>query len=62
MFLGGASNIGFFILKQFLLYSLTIGVNNIFARYRIEQATRFLWMTAGTLALIQLILNMIMAG
>jgi NADH-quinone oxidoreductase subunit H len=59
MFLGGAANVGVFFLKQFVLYALTVGVNGIFARFRIEQATTFLWLSAGSLALVQLVINLL---
>ena len=59
MFLGGAASIPVFFLKQLVLFSLTMGVNGIFARFRIEQATVFLWLSAGSLALVQLVLNLI---
>jgi NADH-quinone oxidoreductase subunit H len=60
MFLGGAASIPVFFLKQLLLFSLAMGVNGIFARFRIEQATVFLWLSAGSLALVQLVLNLIL--
>ena len=59
MFLGGAASVPVFFLKQLVLFSLTMGVNGIFARFRIEQATVFLWLSAGSLALVQLVLNLI---
>jgi len=58
LFLGGGPGVGFFILKQFLVYMLSLAINAIFARYRVEQATKFLWFTAGGLAFIQLVINM----
>ena len=60
MFLGGAASVPVFLLKQLVLFSLTMGVNGIFARFRIEQATVFLWLSAGSLALVQLVLNLIL--
>lgn len=60
MYLGGAASVPVFFLKQLVLFSLTMGVNGIFARFRIEQATVFLWLSAGTLALAQLGLNLIL--
>jgi NADH-quinone oxidoreductase subunit H len=59
MYLGGAVNVPVFFVKQLALFSLTMGVNGIFARFRIEQATVFLWLSAGSLALVQLVLNLI---
>jgi len=57
LFLGGGKTLPEYIIKLFLLYMLAIAVNGIYARYRIEQATRFLWLFAGGLAMIQLIIN-----
>lgn len=59
MFLGGGMTMWDFLLKQFLLYMLMTGVSDIFGRFKIEQAVKFLWITAGGLALIQLAVNMI---
>lgn len=59
LFLGGGRTIWDFFLKQFLLYMLSMAVNGIWARFRIEQATRFLWVSAGGLAMVQLIINMV---
>jgi len=58
LFLGGASSVWAFVLKQFFLYMLAIALNAIWARYRVEQATKFLLVTAGGLAFIQLLINM----
>jgi NADH-quinone oxidoreductase subunit H len=58
LFLGGGSNIFEFLLKQFLLYMFATAVSDIFGRYRIEQAVRFLWVAAGGFALAQLLINM----
>lgn len=60
MYLGGAASVPVFYLKQLGLYALAMGVNGIFARFRIEQATVFLWLSAGSLALVQLALNLIL--
>ncbi len=59
LFLGGGVTIWDFFAKQLALYMLAMAVNGIYARFRIEQATRFLWITAGTLAVVQLIINMV---
>jgi NADH-quinone oxidoreductase subunit H len=59
LFLGGGVTVWDFLLKQLLLYLLAMAANGIYARYRIEQATRFLWISAGTLAFVQLIINMV---
>jgi len=59
LFLGGGRTIWEFLLKQFVLYMFAMALNGIYARYRVEQATRFLWFTAGSLAVVQLILNLL---
>ena len=59
LFLGGGVTVWDFLLKQFALYMFSMAVNGIYARYRVEQAVRFLWIFAGGLALIQLILNLL---
>ncbi len=59
MFLGGATSIWLFFVKQLVLYSLVMSINGVFARYRVEQATRFLWIFAGSLALLQLVINVL---
>lgn len=58
LFLGGATTVWGFLLKQFFLYMLAIALNAIWARYRVEQATKFLLITAGGLAFVQLLINM----
>jgi NADH-quinone oxidoreductase subunit H len=57
LFLGGASNIFFFFLKQLGLYLFATLLSEIFGRYKVEQAVKFLWVSAGGLALIQLIIS-----
>lgn len=59
LFLGGGRTVWDFFLKQFFLYMFSMAVNGIWARFRIEQATRFLWVSAGGLAFIQLIINVV---
>jgi NADH-quinone oxidoreductase subunit H len=58
LFLGGGPGVLPFILKMFLVYMLSIAINALWARYRVEQATKFLWVVAGGLAFIQLVINM----
>lgn len=58
LFLGGGPGMGLFLLKQFILYMLSMAINTIFARYRVEQAIKFLWIWAGGLAFLQLLINM----
>lgn len=58
LFLGGANSIVEFFLKQLAVYLLATAVSEIFARYRVEQAIKFLWIWAGGLAFVQLLINM----
>ena len=58
LFLGGSSTIWGFFLKQLLVYLLAPSVAEIHARFRVEQAVKFLWLAAGLPALAQLIINM----
>ena len=57
MYLGGGATLWSFLTKQLFLYIFAMAVNGIYARYRVEQAVKFLWISAGTLAFIQLLLN-----
>ncbi len=59
MFLGGATSIWIFFVKQLVLYTIVMAFNGIYARYRVEQATRFLWIFAGSLAFVQLVINVL---
>lgn len=55
LFLGGASNILFFTLKQFGVFFLAMCINAIMPRFRIEQAVVYLWTVPLVLALLQLL-------
>ncbi len=57
MYLGGGATVLSFVFKQFLLYTFAMAVNGIYGRYRVEQAVKFLWIFAGSLAVIQLLIN-----
>lgn len=59
IFLGGGVTVFDYMGKQFLLYMLAMAANGIYGRYRVEQATKFLWIFAGGLAFLQLLINMI---
>ncbi len=59
IFLGGGVTVFDYMGKQFLLYMLAMAANGIYGRYRVEQATKFLWVFAGGLAFLQLLINMI---
>jgi NADH-quinone oxidoreductase subunit H len=61
-FLGGGPGLPAFLLKMFLVYMLSISINALWARYRVEQAVKFLWWTAGGLAFVQLVINMYIRG
>ncbi len=58
LFLGGGHNAFEFIAKQFVLYMLATLVSDMWGRFKIEQAIKFLWVVAGGLALVQLLINM----
>jgi NADH-quinone oxidoreductase subunit H len=62
MFLGGAGTIWIFFVKQLVLYAIVMAFNGIYARYRVEQATSFLWVFAGGLAFVQLVINAVTGG
>jgi NADH-quinone oxidoreductase subunit H len=58
LFLGGGPGLFLFLLKMFAVYMLSNAINAVWARYRVEQAMKFLWIVAGGLAFIQLVINM----
>ncbi len=58
MFLGGGTTVIGFLFKQFLLYMFAMAINGIYGRYRVEQAVKFLWIFAGSLSVIQLLINL----
>jgi NADH-quinone oxidoreductase subunit H len=58
LFLGGGPGMPLFLFKMFLVYMLSIAINAVWARYRVEQAMKFLWWAAGGLAFVQLVINM----
>ncbi len=57
LFLGGASTWYEFVGKQFVVYFTSMVINTVFARYRIEQGIKHLWVWAGSFAAIQLVLT-----
>ncbi|MBN2444367.1 MAG: NADH-quinone oxidoreductase subunit H [Spirochaetales bacterium] len=59
MFLGGGTTLWEFLFKQAVVYLCATAVSEIYGRFRVEQAVRFLWISAGSLAMIQLIINLI---
>jgi len=56
LFFGGASNWLIFLAKQLFVYFITISIHSVMPRYKIEQAIKKLWMSAGTLAVLQYLL------
>jgi len=56
LFMGGASNIFTFVLKQFEIYLITVLIEAVFPRFKIEQAVKFLWTVPMSIALLQLVL------
>lgn len=59
LFLGGASNPGYFFLKMLVVFILFLFVNAVFPRFRIDQATKYLWKWPTLLAFIGLIIVII---
>jgi NADH-quinone oxidoreductase subunit H len=58
LFLGGGSNVLDFAIKQLAVFLVVIIVDNLFPRYRIEQAVKFLWIFPMGLAVLQLIISL----
>ncbi|AEM77556.1 respiratory chain complex I subunit 1 family protein [Thermoanaerobacter wiegelii] len=54
LFMGGASNVFTFVLKQFEIYLITVLIEAVFPRFRIEQAVKFLWTVPMSIAVVQL--------
>ncbi|HMA99944.1 MAG TPA: NADH-quinone oxidoreductase subunit H [Spirochaetota bacterium] len=51
LFLGGASNPGYFFLKMLVVFVAGILIHTVFPRFRIEQAIKYLWRWPALLAL-----------
>ena len=56
LFLGGAANPLIFFVKMLVVFLLTLCVNAVFPRFRIEQAIKYLWKWPALLAFLGLIL------
>ena len=56
LFLGGAANPGFFIIKMLVVFIVEIVINAVFPRFRVEQAIRYLCKWPALLAFIGLVL------
>jgi NADH-quinone oxidoreductase subunit H len=59
LFLGGARNPIYFLLKMLVVFVILILVNAVFPRFRIEQAVRYLWKWPALLAFAGLIIVLI---
>lgn len=57
LFFGGGSNIFDFLFKQLAVYLTAVIFDNLFPRYKIEQAVKFLWIIPMGLAVIQLLIS-----
>ena len=60
LFLGGASNIFYFFVKMLVVFVLSLCVNAVFPRFRIEQAIKYLWKWPTLLAFVGLIITIAM--
>ena len=60
LFLGGGVNPATFFVKMLVVFIITLFINAVFPRLRIEQAVKYLWRWPTLLALIGLIVSMIM--
>ena len=55
-FMGGGTSVIAFVIKQLEVFLIAVIFDNIFPRYKIEQAVKFLWIFPMGLAVIQLII------
>lgn len=55
-FMGGGTSVIAFVIKQLEVFLIAVIFDNIFPRYKIEQAVKFLWIFPMGLAVVQLIL------
>ncbi len=53
LFLGGASNVWIFVIKQFELYFIALLINAIFPRFKIEDGVSFMWKIPLLLGIVQ---------
>ena len=58
LFLGGAVNPAIFFVKMLVVFVLSVCINAIFPRFRIEQAVKYLWKWPTLLAFLGLIITM----
>ncbi len=55
LFLGGADNIFFFVLKMFIVWAIAVMINAIAPRYRVEQGVLFYWKWPLIIAIVQVL-------
>ncbi len=55
LFLGGASNPGYFFIKMLVLFIIEVLINAVFPRFRVEQALRYLWRWPTLVAFVGLV-------
>lgn len=59
LFMGGASNIGWFYVKMFVLFLIIVFFDEVLPRFRIDDAVRFYWRWPTIIALTSLIIVLI---
>ncbi len=59
LFMGGASNIGWFYVKMFIIFLLMVFFDEVLPRFRIDDAVRFYWRWPTVIALTSLIIVLI---
>lgn len=60
LFLGGAANPVIFFLKMLVVFVLSLCINAVFPRFRIEQAIKYLWKWPTVLAFVGLVITLAM--
>jgi len=59
LFLGGAANPVIFFVKMLVVFVLSVLINAVFPRFRIEQAVRYLWKWPAVLAFLGLVITVV---
>ena len=60
LFLGGATNPVIFFLKMLVVFVLSLCINAVFPRFRIDQAIKYLWKWPTLLAFVGLVITLAM--
>ena len=60
LFLGGAANPVIFFLKMLVVFVLSLCINAVFPRFRIDQAIKYLWKWPTLLAFVGLVITLAM--